>query len=40
MFLIYMEKKGVSVGIFVVHGFDPWQFGEFLHIVAQKNLAL
>ena len=26
-----------SVGIFVVHGFDPWQCGEFLRIVPQKN---
>jgi len=27
------------VGIFVVHGFDHWQCGKFLHIVRQKNLA-
>ena len=27
------------VEIFVVHGFDPGQCGEFLHIVSQKNLA-
>ena len=26
-----------SVGIFVVHGFDPWQCGEILHIAPQKN---
>jgi len=29
-----------SVGIFVVHGFDSWQCGEFLYMVPQKNLAL
>ena len=33
------ETKMFCVGIFVVHGFDPWQCGEFLHIVPQKNLA-
>jgi hypothetical protein len=33
------ETKIFSVGIFVVLGFDPWQCGEFLHIVPQKNLA-
>ena len=27
------------VEIFVIHEFDPWQGGEFLHIVPQKNLA-
>ena len=28
IFYVCVERKMFSVGIFVVHGFDPWQCGE------------
>jgi len=39
---MYVEKQRLfSVEIFVVHGFDAWQWGNFYiyEVVPQKNLA-
>jgi hypothetical protein len=36
---MWRNKDIFSVGIFVVLGFDPWQYVEFLHIVPHANLA-